>query len=100
EMRLRSRRRQHVWINALELPVDLAAGEDIRTEISAKFHRQQLRSELESSSVDLSGWWTDPHDDYALALATARKSHDTRARPAAERFTRQRHSPTGTTIGR
>jgi len=72
EMRLRSTHEQRVWINALDLSIHLADGEDIRTEISAKFHRKQLRTEFENTDFELSHWWTDPHGDYALALAIAR----------------------------
>ena len=42
EMRLRSREAQHVRVGALDLEVDFAAGEEMRTEISAKFRRERI----------------------------------------------------------
>ena len=37
EMRLRARRACHVRVDALDLEIDFARGEELRTEISAKF---------------------------------------------------------------
>ena len=45
-MRLRSAREQHVTIRALGLTVHFAAGEEVRTEISAKFRRENVEAEL------------------------------------------------------
>jgi len=49
--------------------VSLAAGEAIRTEISAKFRRARVESELAAAGLALDGWWTDPAGDFALSLA-------------------------------
>ncbi len=46
EMRLRSRVAQTVKIPALGLAVDFAEGEEMRTEISAKFREEGVRAEL------------------------------------------------------
>jgi hypothetical protein len=43
EMRLRSRTDQTVKIPALDLAVDFTAGEELRTEISAKFRKEGVR---------------------------------------------------------
>lgn len=70
EMRLRSRRDQRVVVRDLDLVVDLAAGEEIRTEISAKFRRERVEVELAGAGLALAAWWTDPAGDFALSLAT------------------------------
>jgi len=68
EMRLRSRRKQLVRV--LDLRVPFAAGEDLRTEISAKFRQERVVDELTTAGLQPVAWWTDPHGDYALSLAT------------------------------
>ncbi|WP_327411348.1 L-histidine N(alpha)-methyltransferase (plasmid) [Streptomyces sp. NBC_01281] len=70
EMRLRSRTAQTVKIPALDMVVDFAAGEDLRTEISAKFRLPDLASELRAAGMDLSRWFTTPAQQVGLALAT------------------------------
>jgi L-histidine N-alpha-methyltransferase len=69
EMRLRSRRAQRVAIPALELEVDFAEGEELRTEISAKFRRDKVAAELAAASFALRHWWTDPEGRFGLSLA-------------------------------
>jgi L-histidine N-alpha-methyltransferase len=69
EMRLRSTRRQHVAVDALGLEVVFAAGEELRTEISAKFRREGVQRELARAGLGLTRWWTDPAGDVAVALA-------------------------------
>ncbi|MFD6949403.1 dimethylhistidine N-methyltransferase [Nocardiopsis sp. TSRI0078] len=72
EMRLRSRTDQRVRVADLDLEVDFAAGEEMLTEISAKFRREGLAAELDAAGFDLVHWWTDPDGDFALALASVR----------------------------
>ena len=69
EMRLRSVRSQQVSLRALGLEIRLEAGEDIRTEISAKFRRDRVEAELVAAGFELRRWWTDAAGDFALALA-------------------------------
>lgn len=69
EMRLRAREAHTVSIPALDLEVPFAAGEDIRTEISAKFTLARLRRELGAAGLDLVAWLTDPAGDFALSLS-------------------------------
>jgi L-histidine N-alpha-methyltransferase len=69
EMHLRSERDQQVHIAALDLTVDFAAGELMRTEISSKFRRGRVESELETAGFRLTNWWTDPAGDFALSLS-------------------------------
>jgi L-histidine N-alpha-methyltransferase len=69
EMRLRSKRRQTVTVAELDLTVEFASGEEMRTEISAKFRPERVRAELAAAGLSLAGWWTDAAGDYALSLA-------------------------------
>nr|WP_239155088.1 L-histidine N(alpha)-methyltransferase [Streptomyces sp. SID14446] len=71
EMRLRSRVAQTVKISALGLAVDFAEGEEVRTEISAKFRAEGVRAELAEASFDLTHWWTDTEGRFALSLSSA-----------------------------
>ncbi|MFE7797992.1 L-histidine N(alpha)-methyltransferase [Nocardia sp. NPDC057440] len=41
----------------------------MRTEISAKFTREQIARELERAGLALHTWWTDEQEYYALYLA-------------------------------
>ncbi|MFI8191877.1 L-histidine N(alpha)-methyltransferase [Streptomyces sp. NPDC085946] len=72
EMRLRSRTAQTVKVPALDLAVDFAAGEELRTEVSAKFRKEGVRSELSAAGMELSHWWTDGRGRFALSLSVAR----------------------------
>jgi L-histidine Nalpha-methyltransferase len=69
EMRLRSARAQQVTVADLGLTVSFAAGEEMRTEISAKFRRAGVEAELAAAGLELARFWTDPHGDFALSLA-------------------------------
>ncbi|MGZ4438304.1 MAG: L-histidine N(alpha)-methyltransferase [Nocardioidaceae bacterium] len=69
EMRLRSRVDQRVRIPELDLVVDFAAGEEMRTEISAKFTEPKVAAELTGAGMRLVSWWTDAAGDFALSLA-------------------------------
>jgi L-histidine N-alpha-methyltransferase len=69
EMRLRAVDAHTVHVRALALDVPFAAGEEMRTEVSAKFTREQITGELEAAGMQLVRWWTDPDGDFALLLA-------------------------------
>ncbi|HET6857642.1 MAG TPA: L-histidine N(alpha)-methyltransferase [Streptomyces sp.] len=71
EMRLRARRAHTVKIPELDIAVSFEAGEEIRTEISAKFRREGVRSELAAAGLELQHWWTDEAERFALSLAVA-----------------------------
>ncbi|MGZ4490024.1 MAG: L-histidine N(alpha)-methyltransferase [Nocardioidaceae bacterium] len=71
EMRLRAKGDQHVVVPALDLAVDFADGEEMRTEISAKFREQKVAAELTEAGLRLANWWTDEPGDFALSLALA-----------------------------
>ena len=72
EMRLRARRAHSVRIAGLGLRVAFAAGEELRTEISAKFSRARLEADLKAAGLTLERWYTDPHDLFAVSLAARR----------------------------
>ncbi|MGY1644165.1 L-histidine N(alpha)-methyltransferase [Geodermatophilus sp. SYSU D00703] len=69
EMRLRSRVDQVVRVAALDLEVRFAAGEEMRTEVSAKFRRTGVERELAAAGLAMTHWWTDPDGDFALSLS-------------------------------
>ena len=69
EMRLRADSPMTVRVPALGLDLRLGAGEEIRTEISAKFRPEVAEGELEDAGLHPEGWWTDPAGDFALVLA-------------------------------
>ena len=69
EMRLRSREEQLVRIPPLDLVVRFGRGEEMRTEVSAKFRREGVQDELAAAGLTLRGWWTDPAGDFALSLS-------------------------------
>jgi len=71
DIRLRSLAPQTVWLQELDLSVDFAAGEEMRTEISTKFTDERLRDVYGEAGLELAGWFTDPAGDYALSLARA-----------------------------
>jgi L-histidine Nalpha-methyltransferase len=71
EMRLRSTRDQDVNVADLDLGVHFAAGEELRTEVSAKFRPARIRAELTTAGFTLDSSWTDPEARFALTLARA-----------------------------
>ena len=69
EMRLRARREMSTTITALDLPVHFDAGEEMRTEISAKFTRERVQGDLAAAGLELASWLTDPDGLFALTLS-------------------------------
>jgi L-histidine N-alpha-methyltransferase len=69
EMWLRAGRRQRVRVGALELTVDFAAGEEMLTEVSCKFHPGGVNAELAGAGLRRIRWWTDNAGDFGLSLA-------------------------------
>jgi L-histidine Nalpha-methyltransferase len=69
EMRLRARRPCTVLVADLGLRVDFAAGEELRTEISAKFTRARVQADFEAAGLRIDRWYTDPDELFALSLA-------------------------------
>jgi L-histidine N-alpha-methyltransferase len=70
EMRLRARRACQVRLGALDLEIEFARGEELRTEISAKFTRDRVRTDFRACGLELAEWWfTDEEGLFALSLA-------------------------------
>ncbi|SDH19385.1 L-histidine Nalpha-methyltransferase [Lentzea fradiae] len=71
EMRLRAKRAMTVTLAGLGLTVEFKEGEELRTEVSAKFREDGVRRELEDGGFSLHGWWTDAEKRFAVSLARA-----------------------------
>jgi L-histidine N-alpha-methyltransferase len=71
EMRLRAEKPMTVRLPALDLTVQFAEGEELRTEISAKFRREGVDRELTAAGFAPRYWWTDPQGRFAQSLAEA-----------------------------
>ncbi len=69
EMRLRSRRDQTVAIPRLGMEVRFEAGEDLLTEISAKFTPEQVATELAGADFVVAGQWGAEQGEFLLTLA-------------------------------
>jgi L-histidine N-alpha-methyltransferase len=69
EMRLRATESHEATLAALDLTVEFTAGEEMRTEISAKFTRDRVSADLAAAGMRLAAWYTDPEDRFALSLA-------------------------------
>jgi L-histidine N-alpha-methyltransferase len=68
EMHLRADRAMRVLIPEIGLEVDFAEGEELSTEVSAKFHRHGVEAELDKAGFTNGAWWTDSEDRFALSL--------------------------------
>jgi L-histidine N-alpha-methyltransferase len=72
EMRLRANGAQAVRIDGAGLELRFADGEEIRTEISAKFTREAVAGELEAAGLALDDFFTDGASLFGLAFASPR----------------------------
>lgn len=71
EMRLRATRPMNINLPGAGLMVSFDKGEEILTEISAKFRPAGITAELEDAGFEVSGQWTDSQDRFAMTLAKA-----------------------------
>jgi L-histidine Nalpha-methyltransferase len=69
EMRLRTAVPQSVTLRDLGLAVRFAAGEEMRTEVSAKFRVDGVRAELADAGLAMHSWWTDQDGQFGLSLS-------------------------------
>jgi L-histidine Nalpha-methyltransferase len=69
EMRLVSLRTQRVHLPGIDLQLDLAQGEEIRTEISAKYDRERAEALLRDAGFAPAEWYTDEEGLFGLSLA-------------------------------
>jgi L-histidine N-alpha-methyltransferase len=74
EMRLRAQRPQRVTVGKLGLRLTFAAGEELRTEISAKFTPERISGDLAAAGMELVTSLTDQDGLFALNLARIRTS--------------------------
>ncbi len=74
EMRLRARRELDSHVGELDLAVHFDEGEELRTEISAKFTPERLEGDLAAAGLELVRWLTDPQEQFALTLSRLRTS--------------------------
>lgn len=72
EMRLEATEAMTVTVRDLDLTVEFAAGEQMRTEISAKFRQEHFEKELDAAGFATEQVWTDPDERFALFLAERR----------------------------
>jgi uncharacterized SAM-dependent methyltransferase len=45
------------------------AGEEMRTEVSAKFRRDGVQAELAAAGLEMRSWWTDQEGRFGLSLS-------------------------------
>jgi L-histidine Nalpha-methyltransferase len=69
EMRLRSATAQTVHVPGIALTARFAEGEEMRTEVSAKFRREGVTAELAAAGFALRKWWTDGEGRFGLSLS-------------------------------
>jgi L-histidine Nalpha-methyltransferase len=69
DIRLRSLAQQVVNVPRLAMTIPFAEGEEMRTEISTKFTREQLERTYMRVGLEMVEWWTDPEGLFALSLA-------------------------------
>jgi L-histidine N-alpha-methyltransferase len=69
EMRLRTAGPQTVRLPAIDLTVSFGDGEEMRTEISAKFRREGVAADLTAAGLRQEHWWTDRQRRFGLSLA-------------------------------
>ena len=71
EMRLRASRPMRVRVAELDLTVAFDDGEQLRTEVSAKFRRDGLSAELAAAGLHVRQWWTDQRGRFAVSVSEA-----------------------------
>jgi len=69
ELRLRADGTQQVAIEGANVELELADGEEIRTEVSTKFTRERLEEELGGAGMELEAFFTDDDGMFGLSLA-------------------------------
>jgi len=69
EMSLQVDQVHKVYIRALDLAVEFAAGEQMLTEVSCKFRPEKVATELAQAGLRRTRWWTDAAGDFGLSLS-------------------------------
>lgn len=76
EMRLRARVAHTARVGALDLNIDFEPGDEILTEISRKFTREGFADEVTAAGLEVTEWFTDPDQRFALALLRSAGTRD------------------------
>lgn len=71
EMRLRATRAMEVHVRGVDLTVSFEEGEELHTEVSAKFRPTRVAAELADAGFALSKWWTDREGRFGVSLSQA-----------------------------
>lgn len=71
EMRLKSKCNQEVALDKLDMCLNFSEGEEILTEISAKFSTAGMCEEIETAGLKVVKQWQDEAADYLVTLAVA-----------------------------
>jgi L-histidine N-alpha-methyltransferase len=71
EMRLRATRAMEVRVPVVGLTVPFAEGEEMRTEVSAKFRPDRVTAELADAGFAMERWWTDTESRFGVSLSRA-----------------------------
>ncbi len=66
---LRALRAHAVSVSRLGIELAFDEGERLRVEVSSKFRRARLETELARAGFDVEAWWTDAAGDFAVVLA-------------------------------
>ena len=74
EMRLRARRAHTTTVRDLGLSVRFEEGEEMRTEISAKFTQERVEDDLSAAGLEIVDWLTDPQELFAITLSRPSQS--------------------------
>jgi L-histidine N-alpha-methyltransferase len=91
EMRLRARREHTTLVRDLDLPVHFDAGEEMRTEISAKFTAERIEGDLAAAGLEPVRTLTDADGLFALTLSRAVATTATAVTAAADLGARDAH---------
>lgn len=70
EMRLRARGPQRATLAAVDLQVAFEDGEELLTEVSAKFTRERVEAELWEAGFVVDAMWDQPGGEFLLTLAS------------------------------
>jgi L-histidine N-alpha-methyltransferase len=70
DIALRALEAHVVAVPELKLELAFQKGERLRVEISSKFRRNAVETELDRAALSVRSWWTDRLGDFAVALAS------------------------------
>jgi L-histidine N-alpha-methyltransferase len=69
DIALRASSAHAVAVPELDLEIAFQKGERLRVEISSKFRRATVETELDRAALSVRSWWTDRLGDFAVVLA-------------------------------